>query len=65
MTKKTIQITEKEAKIISAALSDYNKRLDGMRKPDCDRYFVGFECGQIDGLRTRGLRTRIEDLFEV
>lgn len=62
MTKKTIQITEKEAKIISAALSDYivNKRLDGMRKPDCDRYFVGFECGQIDGLRTR-----IEDLFEV
>lgn len=62
MIKKEIGITEKEAKIISSALSDYitNKRLDGMKKPDCDQYFVGFECGQIDGLRSR-----IEELFEV
>lgn len=62
MKKKEIGITEKEAKIISAALSDYitNKRLEGMKKPDCDQYFVGFECGQIDGLRNR-----IEELFEV
>ena len=61
MTKKTIQITEKEAKIISYALTDYitNKRLEGMKNPNCDKYFVGFECGQIDGLRNR-----VEELFE-
>lgn len=62
MTKKAIQITEKEAKIISYALSDYitTKRMDGEKNPNCDKYFLGFECGQIDCLRDR-----IEELFEV
>lgn len=60
MTKKAVQITEKEAKIISYALGDYitNKRMEGMKNPNCDQYFVGFECGQIDGLRNR-----IDELF--
>lgn len=61
MIKKEIGITEKEAKVISYALGDYitNKRMEGMKNPNCDQYFVGFECGQIDGLRNR-----IEELFE-
>ena len=61
MTKKAIQISEKEAKIISYALGDYivSKRMEGEKNPNCDKYFVGFECGQIDSLRDR-----INELFE-
>ena len=61
MTKKELYITEKEAKIISSALSDYivTKRLDGEKNSNCDKYFLGFECGQIDCLRDR-----IDELFE-
>lgn len=61
MIKKEICITEKEAKIISSALSDYivTKRLNGEKNPNCDKYFLGFECGQIDCLRDR-----IDELFK-
>jgi hypothetical protein len=61
MMKKELCITEKEAKIISDALSDYitTKRLDGEKNPNCDKYFLGFECGKIDCLSRR-----ILELFE-
>lgn len=60
MIKKEIGITEKEAKVISAALSDYitTKRLEGDKNPSCDKYYLGFECGQI-----YCLCDRIEELF--
>lgn len=61
MTKKELFITEKEAKIISSALSDYitTKHLQGENNPNCDKYYLGFECGQIDCLRDR-----INELFD-
>ena len=61
MMKKELCITEKEAKIISDALSDYitTKRLNGEMNPNCDKYFLGFECGKIDCLSRR-----ILELFE-
>lgn len=61
MIKKELLINEKEAKIISDALSDYitNKRLNGEKNPNCDKYILGFECGKIDCLSRR-----IYELFE-
>ena len=59
--KKELLIDEKEAKIISDALSDYitTKHLNGEKNPNCDKYFLGFECGKIDCLSRR-----ILELFE-
>lgn len=61
MTKKELLINEKEAKIISDALSDFiaTKRRNGENNPNCDKYFLGFECGKIDCLSRR-----ILELFE-
>lgn len=55
MTKKELLIDEKEANIISDALSDYitTKHVKGEKNPNCDKFMLGFECGQIDCLRRR------------
>ena len=59
--KKQLLITEKEAEIISRALHEYkvNKRTNEEKNPNCDKYFLGFECGLIESLRIR-----VAELFE-
>ena len=61
MIKKELLINEEEAKIISYALTDYitAKRRKEENDPNCDKYFLGFECGKIDCLSRR-----ILELFE-
>lgn len=61
MMKKELLIDEQESNIILDALSDYiiNKQLNGEKNPNCDKYILGFKCGQIDCLRRR-----ILELFE-
>ena len=62
MMKKKLLIDEKEARIISDALSDYmtTKRLNGEKNPNCDKYILGFKCGKI-----YCLSRRILELFEL
>ena len=59
--KKQLLITEKEAEIIASALHEYkvNKRAKEEKNPNCDKYFLGYECGLIESLRMR-----VAELFE-
>ena len=59
--KKALMINEKEADWISSALLYYaiEKREEEEKKENCDKYYLGFECGLIESLRNR-----VSELFE-